>query len=170
MSPPSPQLYRRSSALTLAAAQAGLEILNAGGNAADAAVATAAALNVTEPTCTGIGGDVFCLFYDAKKKTVGGINGSGRSPAALTLDHCRAQGLTGATIPLNNMNSVTCPGACAGWWKTIETFGSGKLSMAQILAPAIRMAKEGVPEHEINCDAWKHQEELVKKASPSWKE
>lgn len=152
------------------AAQAGLEILNKGGNAADAAVATAAALNVTEPTCTGIGGDVFCLFYDAKTKKVGGINGSGRAPQALTLEHLRAQGITGSTIPLDNLNSVTCPGAAAGWWETIKEFGSGRLTMAEILAPAIRMAKEGVPEHEINADAWKHQEQLVKKASPNWKE
>lgn len=80
------------------AAQAGLEILNAGGNAADAAVATAAALNVTEPSCTGIGGDIFCLYYDKASKSVGGINGSGRAPKALTLEHLRSQGVTGETV------------------------------------------------------------------------
>lgn len=113
---------------------------------------------------------MFCLFYDAKKKTVTGVNGSGRSPQALTLEHLRKQGITGTTIPLTNLNSVTCPGAAAGWWKTIETFGSGRLTMPEILAPAIRMAKEGVPEHELNANAWEHQEKLVKNASPSWQE
>jgi gamma-glutamyltranspeptidase/glutathione hydrolase len=82
------------------ATQAGLEILNLGGNAADAAVATAAALNVTEPSCTGIGGDVFCLYFDAKSKEVKAVNGSGRSPKKLTMEHCRKQGINGRSIPL----------------------------------------------------------------------
>ncbi|KAK1922255.1 putative lincomycin-condensing protein lmbA [Papiliotrema laurentii] len=152
------------------ACQAGVEILNKGGNAADAAVATAAALNVTEPSCTGIGGDIFCLFYDAKTKTVRGVNGSGRSPKALTLEHLRSQGITGDSIPLDNLNSVTVPGAAAGWIKTIEEFGSGKLSMEEVLAPAIRMAREGVPTHEINSAQWQSSEKLLKRASPNWRE
>ncbi|CAD6563795.1 MAG: hypothetical protein TREMPRED_001381 [Tremellales sp. Tagirdzhanova-0007] len=152
------------------ACQAGLEVLNKGGNAADAAVATAAAMNVCEPSCTGIGGDMFCLFYDAKTKTVRGINGSGRSPKAMTLEHLRSQGITGDTIPLTNLNSVTVPCAAAGWLKTISEFGSGKLSMSEVLAPAIRMAKEGIPEHELNARAWQNSEKLIKNASPNWKE
>ena len=67
------------------ATAAGLQILSRGGNAADAAVATAAALNVTEPNCTGLGGDMFALFYDAKTGRVTALNGSGRAPAAQTL-------------------------------------------------------------------------------------
>ncbi|WWC91941.1 gamma-glutamyltransferase [Kwoniella dendrophila CBS 6074] len=152
------------------AAQAGLEILNKGGNAADAAVATAAALNVTEPSCTGIGGDVFCLFYDAKSKTVKGINGSGKSPKALTLEYLRSQGITGDSIPLTNLNSVTVPCAAAGWIKTVSEFGSGNLTMREILDPAIRLAREGVPEHELNSNAWQKSEQLIKNASPNWKE
>ncbi|WWC64826.1 gamma-glutamyltransferase [Kwoniella dejecticola CBS 10117] len=152
------------------ACQAGLEILNKGGNAADAAVATAAALNVTEPSCTGIGGDIFCLFYDAKSKTVKGINGSGRSPKALTLEYLRSQGITGESIPLTNLNSVTVPGAAAGWLKTVSEFGSGRLTMREILDPAIRLAREGVPEHELNSRAWAGSESLIKNASPNWNE
>ncbi|WRT70004.1 gamma-glutamyltransferase [Kwoniella shivajii] len=152
------------------ACQAGLEILNKGGNAADAAVATAAALNVSEPSCTGIGGDVFCLFYDAKTKTVRGINGSGRSPKALNLEYLRSQGITGDSIPLTNLNSVTVPCAAAGWIKTVSELGSGNLSMREILDPAIRLAREGVAEHELNSKAWQRSENLIKNASPNWKE
>ncbi|ODN95355.1 gamma-glutamyltransferase [Cryptococcus wingfieldii CBS 7118] len=152
------------------AAQAGLEILNKGGNAADAAVATAAALNVTEPTCTGIGGDIFCLFYHGKTKQVKAVNGSGRAPKELTLEHLREQGITGDSIPLTNLNSVTVPGAAAGWLTTIQEFGSGKLSMRDILDPAIRMAREGVPEGELNAKQWQIAEGLLKGASDNWDE
>ncbi|KAG7562027.1 hypothetical protein FFLO_02499 [Filobasidium floriforme] len=148
------------------ASQAGLEILNKGGNAADAAVATAAALNVTEPSCTGIGGDLFCLFWDAKAKKVRAINASGRAPAALSLEHLRSQGINGRTIPLTNLNSVTVPGAASGWVKTVEEFGSGKLSLSEILAPAIRLAEEGVPTAELHANAWQGSENLIKRASP----
>ncbi|KAH0838216.1 gamma-glutamyltranspeptidase [Lanmaoa asiatica] len=125
------------------AAEAGLEILRKGGNAADAAVATSAALNVTEPSCCGIGGDAFCLFYDAQTKTVKALNGSGHSPARLSLDHMRRRGINGGQIPLTDLNSVTVPGAAAAWVDTVEQFGSQKVSVADVLAPAIRLAEEG---------------------------
>jgi len=149
------------------ATEAGLEILRKGGNAADAAVATSAALNVTEPSCCGIGGDAFCLFYDAKTKEVKALNGSGHSPQKLTIDHVRSRGIKGRSIPLTDLNSVTVPGAAAAWVDTVEKFGSGKLSVAEVLAPAIRLAEEGVPVSEIHGYAWMRSENLIKNASPN---
>ncbi|KAI0331968.1 gamma-glutamyltranspeptidase [Cubamyces sp. BRFM 1775] len=149
------------------AVEAGLEILRKGGNAADAAVATSAALNVTEPSCCGIGGDAFCLFYDAQTKTVKALNGSGRSPAKLTIDHVRSQGVTGDKIPNINLNSVTVPGCAAAWVDTVESLGSGRLSVAEILEPAIRLAEEGFPVTEINSAQYQKSYELLKNASPN---
>ncbi|KAI0274735.1 gamma-glutamyltranspeptidase [Gloeopeniophorella convolvens] len=151
------------------ATEAGLEILRKGGNAADAAVATSAALNVTEPSCCGIGGDAFCLFYDARTKTVKALNGSGRAPDKLTIDYLRSRGVTGS-IPTTDLNSVTVPGAAAAWVDTVEAFGSGKLRVAEILEPAIRLAEEGVPVSEIHSFAWQRSENLIKNASPNGNE
>ena len=135
------------------AAQAGQRILRAGGNAADAAVAVAAALNVTEPSSTGIGGDMFCLFYDAQSKKVESLNGSGRSPQNGTLERIRNDlGLKDGkfgSIPMSSVHAVTVPGAAAGWVDTIEKFGSRKLSMEEILTPAIELGNEGFPVSEL---------------------
>ncbi|KAH7912602.1 gamma-glutamyltranspeptidase [Hygrophoropsis aurantiaca] len=149
------------------ATEAGLEILRKGGNAADAAVATSAALNVSEPSCCGIGGDAFCLFYDAKTKTVKALNGSGHSPQNLNLDYMRKRGIKGGQIPLTDLNSVTVPGAAAAWVDTVEKFGSGKLTVGQVLEPAIRLAEEGVPVSELHSYAWQRSEGLIRKASPN---
>ncbi|KAF9270128.1 gamma-glutamyltranspeptidase [Marasmius fiardii PR-910] len=152
------------------AAEAGLEILRKGGNAADAAVATSAALNVTEPSCCGIGGDAFCLFYDAKTKQVKALNGSGRSPQKLTIDHLRQRGIKGFTIPTTDINSVTVPGAAAAWVDTVEKLGSGKLTVADVFEPAIRLAEEGVPVSEIHSFSWQRSEKLIQHASPNGNE
>ncbi|SJX62603.1 related to lincomycin-condensing protein lmbA [Sporisorium reilianum f. sp. reilianum] len=149
------------------ASSAGIEILNAGGNAADAAVAVAAALNVTEPCNTGIGGDAFCLFYDAEKRAVRAFNGSGRAPQAMTLDVLRSKGVDGVEIPGNSIHSVTVPGAAAAWVDAVEKLGSGKLSMHDILAPAIRLAEQGYPVHESTAYLWARSETLIRNASPS---
>ncbi|KAI0053375.1 gamma-glutamyltranspeptidase [Auriscalpium vulgare] len=148
------------------ATEAGLEILRKGGNAADAAVATSAALNVTEPSCCGIGGDAFCLFYDATEKTVKALNGSGHSPKELTIEYLRGRGVTGS-IPTTDLNAVTVPGAAAAWVDTVERFGSGKVTLAEVFEPAIRLAEEGVPVSEINSFAWQRSEKLIKNASPN---
>ncbi|KAJ6019527.1 hypothetical protein N7522_001594 [Penicillium canescens] len=135
------------------AAAAGQRILQEGGNAADAAVAVAAALNVTEPSSTGIGGDMFCLFYNAETKAIRAMNGSGRYPANTTLEHIKMDLNVGPdqteSIPKTSALAVTTPGAAAGWVDTVERFGSGKLSLEQILAPAIELAEEGFPVSEL---------------------
>src|SRR5688572_14381752 len=121
------------------ASEAGVRILRSGGNAADAAIAAAAALNVTEPTSTGLGGDCFALYFDAATRAVTALNGSGRAPAALTLDKVAADGLT--ALPPFHPHTITVPGACAGWLDLLERHGT--LPAAKVLAPAIRLAEEG---------------------------
>ena len=133
------------------ATAAGLEILAKGGNAADAAVAAGAALNVTEPTSTGIGGDMFALYYSADTKRVTALNGSGRAPSALTLDRLKRDGFSTELTPFH-AHTVTVPGACAGWFDLIAKHGS--LSMPDILAPAIRLAEEGFPVAPITARSW----------------
>ncbi|KAI8801392.1 gamma-glutamyltranspeptidase [Cladochytrium replicatum] len=148
------------------ATEAGLEILRKGGNAVDAAVAAAAALNVTEPGSTGIGGDMFLLFYNAKDKSVKGLNASGRAPGKLTLDYAKnVLGLTGSSIPASNINSVTVPGAAQGWYDSLKYFGSGKLTLEDVLAPAIRIAEDGFPVSDISALQWIGSEKLLKEAS-----
>jgi gamma-glutamyltranspeptidase/glutathione hydrolase len=133
------------------AVAAGLELLRQGGNAADAAVATAAALNVTEPTSTGIGGDCFALYFDAKTRAITALNGSGRAPGALTIDLLGQQGLGGG-LPPYHPHTVTVPGAAAGWCDLIEKHG--RLNMADVLAPAIRLAEQGFPVAPITSYFW----------------
>ena len=125
-------------------------MLEKGGNAADAAVAVAAALNVTEPTSTGIGGDMFALFFDARTKEISALNGSGRAPAALTLQHLADEGLT--NLPPFHAYTITVPGACAGWFDLIGRHG--RLHMKDVLAPAIHLAEEGFPVAPITAHFW----------------
>lgn len=144
------------------ATAAGLEILAKGGNAADAAVAAGAALNVTEPTSTGIGGDMFALYYSADKKRVSALNGSGRAPAALTLDRLKKDGFS-TDLPPFHAHTVTVPGACAGWFDLIRKHGS--LEMSEILAPAIRLASKGFPVAPITAHYWQRGAERQLKSS-----
>lgn len=133
------------------AVAAGLEILAQGGNAADAAVATAAALNVTEPTSTGIGGDAFSLYYDSTSGQIAALNASGRAPSALTLDRLKKDGFVNE-LPMFHPYTITVPGACSGWCDLVERYG--RLSLAQVLAPAIRLAEEGFPVAPLTALSW----------------
>ncbi len=133
------------------AAAAGLKILAAGGSAADAAVAIAAALNVTEPTSTGLGGDAFALFYEASTRRIYALNGSGRAPQALNLERLQREGL-GEHLPPYHPYTITVPGACAAWCDIVERFG--RLPMADVLAPARRLAEEGFPVAPLTAYYW----------------
>ncbi len=133
------------------ASHAGVDTLKSGGNAADAAVAIAATLNVTEPTSTGLGGDCFALFFEESTRKVFALNGSGRAPAGLTLARLKKEGFTDSLSPFHP-HTVTVPGACAGWCDLVERFGT--LPLSQILSPAIHMAEEGFAVAPITAWFW----------------
>jgi gamma-glutamyltranspeptidase/glutathione hydrolase len=115
---------------------------------------------VTEPCSTGIGGDCFLLFYDAKDKQVYGLNGSGRSAKALSLEKAKKDiGSNAHHLPNDHGHSVTVPGAVAGWIDAIENWGS--LTPQEILDPAIQLATEGFPVSSITSHFW--QKGYVKK-------
>jgi gamma-glutamyltranspeptidase/glutathione hydrolase len=137
------------------ATDVGIGILRAGGNAADAAVAIAAALNVTEPMSTGIGGDCFALYYDAATRAMTALNGSGRAPGRLTIDlvHGLLRRKQLAELPPSHAHTVTVPGACAGWFDLIARHGT--LPMARILAPAIELAEAGFAVGKVTAHIWK---------------
>ncbi|XP_025900910.1 uncharacterized protein LOC112952299 isoform X1 [Nothoprocta perdicaria] len=140
----------------------GLDTLRNGGNAADAAVAVAAALNVTEPCSTGLGGDCFCLYYDANTKRVHGLNGSGRSPRALTLELLKEQGFDEANpLPPLHAHNITVPGAAAAWCDAVSLYGSKKLSLSQLLQPAIELGERGFPVAEITAYHWKRDAHIL---------
>lgn len=126
------------------ATQAGLLILQQGGNAVDAAIATAATLTIVEPTGCGLGSDAFCILWDGKD--LHGLNASGRAPAAWTPDH-----FSGG-LPEFGWDSVTVPGAVSAWVDLSEKFG--KLGLAAVLAPAIHYAEKGFIVSPVVGAAW----------------
>ena len=136
------------------AAQAGLRMLLAGGNAVDAALAAAAMLPVVEPTGNGLGSDAFAIIWDGKK--LHGLNSSGRSPKAWTLDYFKKRHGTdakgNAIIPERGWDSATVPGAVAAWGEIHKKFG--KLPFADILAPAIEVAERGSIVPHVIADKW----------------
>ena len=129
---------------------AALAVLEEGGNAIDAAVTAAAALNVTEPYMTGIGGDMFALFWSAEEGRLVGLDASGRAGSLADAGALVAEGHT--TIPEQDARAVTVPGALAGWEALLERYGT--VPLARALAPAIRLAEEGFPVTPIISRDW----------------
>jgi gamma-glutamyltranspeptidase / glutathione hydrolase len=121
------------------ATQAGLEILRKGGNAADAAVATAAMLGLVEPESAGIGGDAQVIYYSAKDRRLFGLNAAGWAPKSATPAFYKRHGMT--EVPFYGVFSATVPGAVDGWSRLLHRFG--RMSMAQVLAPSIEAARQG---------------------------
>ncbi|MEQ6390893.1 gamma-glutamyltransferase family protein [Bacillaceae bacterium S4-13-58] len=119
------------------AAQVGLDVLKKGGNAVDAAIATAAALTVVEPTSNGIGGDAFALVW--MKDALYGLNASGPAPASISIDEVKERGYE--AIPTHGWIPVTVPGAPSAWVTLSERFG--RLPLTEVLEPAITLAREG---------------------------
>ncbi len=132
------------------AAQAGLRILQNGGNAIDAAVATAATLAVVEPMMTGPGGDLFVLVYIAKEDKLVGLNASGFSPAAADSDFFKERNLE--AVPVKGPFAVTVPGAVDGWATLLDAYGT--MTMAEVLEPAIDYAENGFAISEIIAGIW----------------
>ena len=137
---------------------AGVEILRRGGNAIDAAVATAAVLGVVEPSSLGIGGDAFALFYSAKDKAIKGLDASGRSPYAASLEFCRKSGFK--EMPQRGIHSVTIPGAVHGWSMLLNAYGT--MNLADVLRSAIQHAEEGFPVAELTAQSWHESESQLK--------
>jgi gamma-glutamyltranspeptidase/glutathione hydrolase len=133
------------------ASQAGAAVLARGGSAVDAAIAANAALGVIEPMMNGMGGDLFAIVYDAKTKKLYGLNSSGWTPAGMSIAALKAKGISGS-MPEFGIQSVSVPGAVAGWDALHRRFG--KLTLADDLRTAISYAQNGVPIPETDADNW----------------
>ena len=143
------------------AAQAGLQMLRDGGNAIDAAVATAAVLNVVEPMSTGIGGDMFALIWDKNERKVVALNGSGRQAAAANVDDVRKAGFD--SIPNNHEGShfaVSVPGTVHGWESALNQYG--RMTLREVLQPAIDYALNGYAVSEVIAQSWGSEDTISK--------
>jgi gamma-glutamyltranspeptidase / glutathione hydrolase len=132
------------------ASQAGAEVLRKGGSAVDAAIAANAVLGVTEPMMNGMGGDLFAIYWDAKSGKLYGLNSSGWAPQGLTPEHMKSKGAT--KMPLRTIDSVTVPGAVAGWNALHERFG--KSPWKDLFESAIFYADHGYPVPELIHEFW----------------
>ena len=139
------------------AARAGVQILERGGNAIDAAIAANATIGLMEPTGNGLGGDLFIIYYEAKTGTVHGLNSSGWAPTGLTVDHLASKGIK--TMPQRGIHSVTVPGVAAGWDAMRTKFGTKPFS--ELLAPAIYYAENGFPLSETIAGSWGRSEKML---------
>ena len=140
------------------ASAAGLRVLESGGNAFDAAIAASAVLSLTEPHMTGLGGDLFALFWSADEGRLVGLDATGRAGAKMTPERIRADGHD--RVPGAGPGAVTVPGAIAGWAALAERYGS--MPLADLLAPAIALAEEGFPVTPIIAGQWRGQVEKLK--------
>jgi gamma-glutamyltranspeptidase / glutathione hydrolase len=140
------------------ASAAGLHTLQNGGNAIDAAVAATAVLTVVEPHMVGIGGDLFAIIWSAKDQRLYGLNASGRSGALMTRDELARRGR--ARIPLAGAEPITVPGALSGYAALLERFGT--TTLAQALAPAIRIAENGFPVSPVIARDWAAETDRLK--------
>ncbi len=139
------------------AAEAGLDILKAGGNAADAAIAANAMLGVVEPMSCGIGGDMFVIYWENATGKLHGLNASGRSPLKISRELFSEQGIQ--QIPVEGPLSWSVPGCVSGWGELHGRFGSRPLQ--EILAASIQTADEGFPVTEVIASYWKGAEESL---------
>jgi gamma-glutamyltranspeptidase / glutathione hydrolase len=143
------------------ASQAGLNILRQGGNAADAAIAAAAVVHVTDPASTGIGGDCFALYYDAKSGQVTALNGSGRAPQALSIEWLAQEDITG-DLPDRSVHAITVPGAVRGWEDLLERHG--RMTLKDVLADALYYAESGYPVAPVFGAAWQASQEFLRRS------
>ncbi len=139
------------------AARAGVQILERGGNAIDAAIAANATLGLMEPTGNGIGGDLFAIVYWAKTGEILGLNSSGWAPSGLTVELLASKGIE--TMPQRGIYSVTVPGVVAGWNALRSRLGN--LPFSDILAPAIHYAENGFPLSEVIARGWARSQEML---------
>jgi gamma-glutamyltranspeptidase/glutathione hydrolase len=142
------------------ASGAALRVLQEGGNAIDAAVTAAAVLNVTEPHMTGIGGDMFAILWSAEEGRLVGLDASGRSGSKMTAEALLARGHD--EMPYRGPEAVTVPGALSGWAALLERYGT--ISLAEALAPAIRIAEEGFPVTPVIARQWRNTAGVLREA------
>jgi gamma-glutamyltranspeptidase len=142
---------------------AGLDVLRSGGTAADAAVAVNAVLGVTQPENCGVGGDIFCLYYEAATGRVHFLNGSGRTGSRASLDELRRRGMD--RLPVTGPATVSVPGCVRGWAMLLERFGTRPL--AELLQPAIHWASRGYPTGSLLSQTIR--ENLAVHTDPQWR-
>ncbi|HSG47134.1 MAG TPA: gamma-glutamyltransferase [Longimicrobiales bacterium] len=139
------------------ASAAALRILEEGGNAFDAAVAASAVLSLVEPHMTGLGGDLFALFWSDRERRLVGLDASGRAGSLMTPERIEEDGFD--DVPYQGPKSVTVPGAIAGWAALNAEYGS--LPLSRVLAPAIALAEDGFPVSPIIAAQWANEEDLL---------
>src|SRR5580765_3803045 len=132
------------------ASQAGAKMLEAGGNAIDAAIAANAVVGLTQPYVNGMGGDLFAIIYEAKSGKLYGLNSSGWTPKALTIEHLKSKGVT--KLDRFSVHDITVPGCVAGWEALRKRFGTK--TFPELLASAIYYAENGFPLPEIGARSW----------------